>query len=265
MTKEIKRKKPERETRILALMNQKGGVGKSTTAVNLAVALSEKKYKVLVIDFDPQGNTTSGLGIDKNNIKESIYDVIINTTNIQDIIHETNQKSLFVAPSTIQLAGAEVELVTALAREMRLKEAIKDIKNDYDYIFIDCPPSLGILTINALVACDSVLIPIQCEYYALEGVTKLLESMKLVKMHLNSSIEIFGVVMTMYDPRTSLSKQVVEEVKEYFGDKVFNTLIPRNVRVSEAPSYGLSVIEYEPESKGAIAYRELAKEVNKRA
>ena len=263
--KDIKRKKPERETRILALMNQKGGVGKSTTAVNLSVALAEKKYKVLVIDFDPQGNTTSGLGIDKNTLRESIYDVVINEIDINTIIKETRQKYLYIAPSTIQLAGAEVELVTALAREMRLKESLNSIKDEYDFIFIDCPPSLGILTINALVACDSVLIPIQCEYYALEGVTKLLESMRLVKSHLNSNIGIFGVVMTMYDPRTSLSKQVVEEVKEYFGDKVFNTLIPRNVRVSEAPSYGMSVLEYEPESKGAQAYRELAKEVSKRA
>ena len=263
--KEIKRKKPERETRIIALMNQKGGVGKSTTAVNLAAALGEKKYKVLVIDFDPQGNCTSGLGIDKNSLEESIYDVVINNIDINKIICNTKQKTVFMAPSTIQLAGAEVELVTALAREMRLKEALESVKDEYDYIFIDCPPSLGILTINALVACDSVLIPIQCEYYALEGVTKLLESMKLVKNHLNPIIDVFGVVLTMYDPRTSLSKQVVEEVRDYFGEKVFNTLIPRNVRVSEAPSYGMSVIEYDPESKGAQAYMELAKEVNKRA
>ena len=261
---EVKRKKPERKTHVLAIMNQKGGVGKSTTAVNLSAALAEKKYKVLVVDFDPQGNTTSGFGIDKDQIEQSAYDVVINDVPVKEVIQTTRFKTVFVVPATIQLAGAEVELVTALARESRLKEALEPIASLFDYVIIDCPPSLGILTINALVACEALLIPIQCEFYALEGVTKLLESMKLVKERMNKNLYIYGVLLTMYDPRTSLSKQVVEEVRAYFGDKVFQTVIPRNVRLSEAPSYGMSVLEYEPKSKGAQAYRDLAKEVNKR-
>lgn len=261
----MKRKRPEDQTRVIAIMNQKGGVGKSTTSINLAAALGEKKYKVLVVDFDPQGNTTSGFGIDKNKLEESVYDAILNDVPAADLLCETSAKGVSVLPSTIQLAGAEVELVSALAREMRLKDALSPIRDEYDFIFIDCPPSLGILTINALVACDSLIIPIQCEFYALEGVTKLLESMKLVKQRLNPTLDIFGVLMTMYDSRTSLSKQVVEEVQAYFKEKVFETKIPRNVRVSEAPSYGMSVIEYDPNSKGAISYRELAKEVIRRA
>lgn len=262
--KELKKKRAVEETTVLAIMNQKGGVGKSTTAVNLAAALGEKKYKVLVVDFDPQGNTTSGLGVDKSTIKESIYDAILNDVTADAIIRETASQRVFVLPATIQLAGAEVELVSAIAREMRLKDALEPIKNQFDYIFIDCPPSLGILTINALTACDALLVPIQCEFYALEGVTKLLESMKMVKSRLNPKLDVYGVLMTMYDSRTSLSKQVAEEVRNYFGDKVFTTMIPRNVRLSEAPSYGMSIIEYDKLSKGAAAYRELAKEVIKR-
>lgn len=262
--KEIKRKRPESPTRVIAIINQKGGVGKSTTAVNLAAALSEKKYKVLVVDFDPQGNTTSGLGVDKSTITHSIYDAILNDVPAEEIVQETSSYKVSILPATIQLAGAEVELVSAIAREMRLKEALQPIQDSYDYVFIDCPPSLGVLTINALTASDSILVPIQCEFYALEGVSKLLESMKMVKTRLNPNLEIFGVLMTMYDSRTSLSKQVAEEVKGYFDDKMFKTVIPRNVRLSEAPSYGMSVIEYDKSSKGAEAYRDLAKEVVKR-
>lgn len=261
---DIKRKKADVPTKVFAIMNQKGGVGKSTTAVNLAAALGEKKYKVLVVDFDPQGNTTSGLGVDKKNIAESIYDVILGDATAESIMHETTSNRVFILPSTIQLAGAEVELVSAMAREMRLKEAIEPVRDAFDYILIDCPPSLGVLTINALTACNALIVPIQCEFYALEGVTKLLESMKMVKQRLNPELEIFGVLMTMYDSRTSLSKQVAEEVKNYFGEKMFKTMIPRNVRLSEAPSYGMSIIEYDKTSKGAEAYRELAKEVIKR-
>lgn len=263
-SKEAKRKKPENKTRVIAIINQKGGVGKSTTAVNLAAALGEKKYKVLVVDFDPQGNTTSGLGVDKNTIENSVYDVILNDVAAEDVVKETSSHKVSIIPATIQLAGAEVELVSAIAREMRLKEALALIQDSYDYVFIDCPPSLGVLTINALTASDSILVPIQCEFYALEGVSKLLESMKMVKSRLNPNLDIFGVLMTMYDSRTSLSKQVAEEVKSYFDDKMFKTVIPRNVRLSEAPSYGMSIIEYDKSSKGAEAYRDLAKEVVKR-
>ncbi len=262
--RDVKRKKQENPTKVLAIMNQKGGVGKSTTAVNLAAALGERKYKVLVVDFDPQGNTTSGLGVDKQSIEESVYDVILNNVDAGSAILGTTSQRVFLLPSTIHLAGAETELVSVIAREMRLKDALAGVRDSFDYVLIDCPPSLGILTINALTACDELLIPIQCEFYALEGVTKLLESMKMVKAHLNPDLDIFGVLMTMYDSRTSLSKQVAEEVKNYFGDKMFKTMIPRNVRLSEAPSYGMSIIEYDKSSKGAEAYRDLAKEVIKR-
>lgn len=262
--KDGKRKKPDQPTRVISIINQKGGVGKSTTAVNLSAALAEKGYKVLVVDFDPQGNATSGLGVDKSSIEQSVYDAILNDVTASEAVLETTSNKVSILPSTIQLAGAEVELVSAMAREMRLKEALQPIKDDYDFIFIDCPPSLGILTINALTASDSILVPIQCEFYALEGVSKLLESMKMVKARLNPNLDIFGILMTMYDSRTSLSKQVADEVKNYFGDKMFKTLIPRNVRLSEAPSYGMSIIEYDKSSKGAEAYRELAKEVAKR-
>ena len=261
----MKRKRPDQQPCILAVMNQKGGVGKTTTTINLAAALGEKKYQVLVVDFDPQGNTTSGFGVDKNSLDASVYDAILNDAQVAGLIKDTSSKNVQILPSTIQLAGAEVELVSALARENRLKDAIGQVKDQYDFILIDCPPSLGILTINALVACDSLIIPIQCEFYALEGVTKLLESIKLVKNRLNPTLDVFGILMTMYDVRTSLSKQVVDEVDQYFGDKMFVTRIPRNVRVSEAPSYGMSVIDYDPNSKGAQAYRDLAKEVIRRA
>ena len=252
--KDGKRKKPDQPTKVISIINQKGGVGKSTTAVNLSAALAEKGYKVLVVDFD----------VDKSSIEQSVYDAILNDVTASEAVLETTSNKVSILPSTIQLAGAEVELVSAMAREMRLKEALQPIKDDYDFVFIDCPPSLGILTINALTASDSILVPIQCEFYALEGVSKLLESMKMVKARLNPNLDIFGILMTMYDSRTSLSKQVADEVKNYFGDKMFKTLIPRNVRLSEAPSYGMSIIEYDKSSKGAEAYRELAKEVAKR-
>ena len=256
-----KRHKPDSPTRIIAIINQKGGVGKSTTAINLAACLGDLSYKVLVVDFDPQGNTTSGFGIEKESLDSCVYNALMEDTPISDLIIETKVDKVYVVPATIQLAGAEIELVSSMAREGRLKEMIDEVAGEFDYIFIDCPPSLGLLTINALVAADSLLIPIQCEYYALEGVTKLLESMKMVKKRLNPNLEVFGVVLTMYDGRTTLSKQVVDEVRRYFGNKVFKSIIPRSVKISEAPSFGLPVTMYSRLNKGTVAYRNLAKEV----
>lgn len=252
------------DTKIIAIINQKGGVGKTTTAINLSAALGELGKKVLLIDLDPQGNTSSGLGIEKEQVEDCIYDVLLNEVPLQEAIISEVTMGLDVVPATINLAGAEVELVSEMARENRLKEAVNTMRGTYDYIFIDCPPSLGLLTVNALVAADKLLIPIQCEYYALEGVTKLLESMKRVKSLLNPSIDIFGVLMTMYDGHTNLSKQVVEEVRSYFGDKVFDMVIPRTVKLSEAPSYQQPITQYEPNGKGSIAYMEVAKEVIER-
>ena len=259
--KDAKRGLPQRDSKVIAVINQKGGVGKSTSVVNLSACLGENKKKVLVVDFDPQGNTTSGYGIDKEELEHDVYDVILHDYPIEETIRETCVQNVFIVPATIQLATAEIELVSAMARESVLKEALSDIKDEFDYVFIDCPPSLGLLTINALVAADSLLIPIQCEYYALEGVAKLLESMQMVKRRMNPDLEIFGVVMTMYDSRTTLSKQVVDEVQSYFGKKMFKTIIPRNVKLSEAPSHGLPVIKYARVSKGALAYGKLAREV----
>ena len=245
----------------MAVINQKGGVGKSTTVINLSACLGESKKKVLVIDFDPQGNSTSGYGVEKEELEHDIYDVILHDYPIEDVIMETCENNVFIAPATIQLATAEIELVTAMARESVLKDAIANIRDEFDYILIDCPPSLGLLTINALIAANSLLIPIQCEYYALEGVAKLLESMQMVKWRMNPELEIFGVLMTMFDSRTTLSKQVVDEVQNYFGKKMFKTIIPRNVKLSEAPSHGMPVIQYARVSKGSLAYMKLAKEV----
>lgn len=252
------------QTKVIAVLNQKGGVGKSTTSINLAAALGAMNKQVLLVDLDPQGNSSSGLGIDKGLVESCIYNVLLDDVPLQDVIIPDVCEGLDVAPATINLAGAEVELVSEMARENRLKDAVGQMRGKYDYIFIDCPPSLGLLTVNALVAADKLLIPIQCEFYALEGVTKLLDSMKRVKTRLNPSLEISGVLLTMYDNRTTLSKQVVDEVKSYFGRTVFNTLIPRTVKLSEAPSYGMPITEYDPRGKGAISYIELAKEVSSR-
>lgn len=246
---------------IFAVVNQKGGVGKSTTAVNLAAALGEEGQKVLLVDLDPQGNATSGFGLNKNERQLCIYDALLGETDIAEIIEPVEIEHVFVVPATIQLAGAEIELVSAISRENRLKGILAGVRNDFDYIIIDCPPSLGLLTLNALTAAEGLLIPIQCEFYALEGLSKLLDSVRLVKTHLNPALEVFGVVMTMFDSRTRLASQVVQEVRDFFGDKVFATLIPRTVRLSEAPSFGQPATTYDPSGKGATAYRSLAKEV----
>lgn len=248
-------------TKIIAIINQKGGVGKSTTAINLSAALGEMGKQVLLVDLDPQGNATSGLGIEKGQLSVCVYDVLLNDVPIQDAIIPDVCPGLDLVPATINLAGAEVELVSEMARENRLKDAVGTMRGRYDYVFIDCPPSLGLLTVNALVGADKLIIPIQTEFYALEGVTKLLESMKRVKSRLNPSLDIFGILLTMYDGRTTLSRQVAAEVRNYFTDQVFETIIPRTVKLSEAPSYGMPIIQYDPSGKGATAYKELAKEV----
>ena len=246
--------------KVIAVVNQKGGVGKTTTTVNLSAALAKKGKKVLLIDEDPQGNATSGVGVNKNQEK-SIYDVIINETELEETIVESSIKKLFVCPSNINLAGAEVELVPMMARENKLKAKLDLIKDKFDYILIDCPPSLGLLTINALTAANSIIIPIQCEYYALEGVGQLMNTVNLIKQQLNKDLYIEGVVLTMNDARTNLSNQVVSEVKKYFKDNVYKTVIPRNVKLSEAPSYGMPITTYAPLSKGARCYEKLAGEV----
>lgn len=248
-------------SKIIAIANQKGGVGKTTTSVNLSAGLASIGKRVLLIDIDPQGNTTSGVGINKADVENCIYDVLINEVDPREAILPTMVDGLSIIPATIQLAGAEIELVPTISREVRLKRAISQVKGQFDYVIIDCPPSLGILTINSLTAADSVLIPIQCEYYALEGLSQLLNTVRLVQKHLNTSLQIEGVLLTMFDARTNLGIQVIEEVKKYFQQKVYKTVIPRNVRLSEAPSHGQSIITYDPKSKGAEVYLELAKEV----
>ena len=252
------------QTKGMAIINQKGGVGKSTTAINLSAALGELGKQVLLVDLDPQGNSSSGLGIEKSQVHNCVYDVLLNDVAIEDVIIPDVGEGLDLVPATINLAGAEVELVSEMARENRLKDAVGSLRGKYDYVFIDCPPSLGLLTVNALVAADKLLIPIQCEFYALEGVTKLLDSMKRVKTRLNPTLDIFGVLLTMYDGRTTLSRQVVEEVRSYFGKTVFTTLIPRTVKLSEAPSFGQPITQYDPSGKGAQSYVNLAKEVVQR-
>jgi len=241
------------------LQIKRGGVGKTTTSVNLSTILAKKGKKVLMIDADPQGNASSGLGVDKE-VEESVYDILVNDTEVQEVVKKTNIKNLDICPSNINLAGAEVELVSMMSREYRLKEKLDIIKNEYDYIIIDCPPSLGLITLNAFTASDSVLIPVQCEYYALEGLGQLINTINLVKKHLNKNIEIEGALLTMYDIRTNLSNQVVKEVKKYFNDKVYKNVIPRNVKLSEAPSYGMPITIYDPRSKGAKSYEKFAKE-----
>jgi len=252
-------------TNVISIVNQKGGVGKTTTTVNLSAYLAQHGEKVLVIDLDPQGNATSGYGFDKSALETSVYDLLVNDIPIKEVIQSTNRENIDMCPTNINLAGAEVELVSAMSRETILKRAVDTISENYDFILIDCPPSLGLLTLNALAASTDVIVPIQGEYYALEGLTQLIDTINLVRKHLNPTIGIFGVVITMFDGRTQLTRQVTEEVRKYFGEKVFNTVIPRNIRLAEAPSYGKTIVEYDPKSRGGHAYNDLAIEVISRA
>ncbi|MFD2730064.1 ParA family protein [Enterococcus camelliae] len=247
--------------RIISVANQKGGVGKTTTTVNLGSCLAYMGQKVLLVDMDAQGNATSGMGIRKPDVEQDIYDVLVNEVPIADAILPSSRENLDIVPATLQLAGAEIELTSMMARESRLKTALSELHANYDFILIDCPPSLGHLTINAFTASDAILIPVQCEYYALEGLSQLLNTVRLVQKHFNPTLEIEGVLLTMYDARTNLGAEVVEEVRRYFQEKVYDTIIPRNVRLSEAPSHGLSIIDYDIRSKGAEVYQALAKEV----
>jgi chromosome partitioning protein len=253
---------PRELPRVIAIANQKGGVGKTTTTVNLGAALAELEYRVLVIDLDPQGNATTGLGIDARNFELSMYDVIMRDQPLEDCIEPTSVKNLFVAPATIDLAGIEIELVPAFSRELKLKRAIDAVVNDFDFILIDCPPSLGLITVNGLAAAGEVLVPIQCEYYALEGLSQLLKNVKLVSSNLNETLDVSTIVLTMYDARTRLSVDVANEVRAHFASRVCRSVIPRTVRLSEAPSFGQPITVFDPTSRGAVAYRDLAKEVS---
>ena len=253
---------PRPVPRILAVANQKGGVGKTTTAVNLGAGLAELGYRVLVVDLDPQGNATTGLGIDARSFELSMYDVLMRDVPLEDAVEPTSMKNLFVAPATIDLAGAEIELVPSFSRELKLRRALEAVYGDFEFILIDCPPSLGLITVNGLAAADEVLVPIQCEYYALEGLGQLLRNVHLVQANLNEKLEVSTIVLTMYDARTKLAEQVADEVRLHFGNKVCRNVIPRTVRISEAPSFGQPITVFDPTSRGAIAYRELAKEVS---
>jgi chromosome partitioning protein len=247
---------------VLAIANQKGGVGKTTTAVNLGAGLAELRYRVLVVDLDPQGNATTGLGVNSRNLDASVYDTMLHDVAIEDVLEPTSLRNLFVVPATIDLAGAEIELVPVFSRELRLRKALGEIKDDFDFILVDCPPSLGLLTVNGLAAATEVVVPIQCEYYALEGLGQLLRNVSLVQANLNAGLELTTIILTMYDARTRLAEQVVEEVRSHFGDRVCRNVVPRTVRLSEAPSFGQPIIVFDPSSRGSIAYRELAKEVS---
>lgn len=248
--------------RVIAIANQKGGVGKTTTTVNLGAALAELDFRTLIIDLDPQGNASTGLGINNRDLDVSMYDVLLAEQPIEDCIQPTTVRHLFIAPSNLELAGAEIELVPQMSRELRLRHAIDSVADQFDYVLIDCPPSLGLLTINAMAAAKEVLVPIQCEYYALEGLGQLIRNIDLVKKNLNTTLTISHLVLVMYDSRTRLSDQVVTEVREHFGDKVCRNMIPRSVRLSEAPSYGMPISTFDPRSRAAVAYRELAMEVS---
>ncbi len=244
-----------------AIVNQKGGVGKTTTAVNLAACLADSGRKTLLVDMDPQGNATSGVGIAKSDVEQCIYDVLINNVPIEDVVIETETANLHLVPSRLELAGADIELMSMMSRETKLKQALARVQDDYNYLIIDCPPSLGLLTVNVLTAARFVILPMQCEYYALEGISQLLRTIDLVRQHLNRNLEIAKVLLTMFDYRTNLSQQVVEEVRRFFGAKVSSVVVPRNVRLGEAPSHGKPIIVYDPKSKGAEAYRKFAEEV----
>lgn len=248
--------------RTIAIANQKGGVGKTTTAVNLGACLAELGYRVLVVDLDPQGNASTGLGINVRDLQTSLYEVMLNDAQLEDCIEPSAIRNLFVAPAALDLAGAEIELVPAFSREMRLRRALETVDGDYDYVLIDCPPSLGLLTVNGLAAATEVIVPIQCEYYALEGLGQLLHNVQLVQRNLNPSLELSAMVLVMYDARTKLADQVVQEVREHFGDRVCQSIVPRTVRLSEAPSFGQPIITFDPTSRGSIAYRNLALEVS---